>query len=213
MKYVRVLRLDIFATGVLRTLAGKQKPISHGLGEGRRQAHSRSICRAQLAPQSSWHSWHSEEMKAARSRTKRSKAAEGTGCLGTGGIVCGVCLLQLVSCGVCTRSSIIVLGHSTRCWHVLVTDVFEIEAVGPTCRPALVIFFVVCAVCGVPLSRNKAWVGFELLHRSHQLGMSARVPEWVVRWSKEIAELKTVNKTTYEEGLGRTMHVAGAFEP
>ena len=74
-------------------------------------------------------------------------------------------------------------------------------------------------VSGVPLSWSKiaggdtvAWVGFEILHRSYSLGISARRAEWFVRWTREIASRPVVNMDKFEEGLGRIMYVAGALE-
>ena len=102
---------------------------------------------------------------------------------------------------------------------MLVADDFHLEAGGAEYRPALVVFFVLCAVAGVPLSWNKtaggdvvSWVGFELLHRCHKIGLTERRAAWFVRWTREIAAQKTVNLTQFEEGLGRVMYVAGALQ-
>ena len=79
--------------------------------------------------------------------------------------------------------------------------------------------FVLCATCNVPLSWNKtaggdteAWVGFELLHRGHQLGISQRRAERFIRWSRGVASSEFVKMSTFEEGLGRIAYVAGALE-
>ena len=110
-------------------------------------------------------------------------------------------------------------GHSARTWHMLVADDFHLEAGGAEYRSELIVFFVLCAVSGVPLSWNKtaggdvvAWVGFELLHRSHKVGLTLRRAEWFVRWTREVAGSRTVNMSNFEEGLGRVMYVAGALE-
>ena len=107
------------------------------------------------------------------------------------------------------------VGRAAHTWHMLVADDFHLEVGGAEYRPALV-FFVLCAVASVPLSWNKAgggdvvsWVGFELLHRCHKIGLTERRAAWFVRWRREIAARKTVN---IEEGLGRVMHVAGALQ-
>ena len=104
-------------------------------------------------------------------------------------------------------------------WHMLVADDFLLEAGGPEYRSALMAFFVLCAVSGAPLSWNKtaggdtvSWVGFELLLRSHKLGISQRRAEWFTRWTREVAQAGHVNISTFEEGLGRVMYVAGALE-
>ena len=71
--------------------------------------------------------------------------------------------------------------HTARTWHLLVEDDFHLEAGGSGFRVALFLFFLLCSVAGVPLSWKKtsggdlvSRVGFELLHRSFQLGISAR---------------------------------------
>ena len=90
---------------------------------------------------------------------------------------------------------------------------------GPQYRPALLVFFVLCAVTGFPLSWNKTaggdlvtGVGFELLHQTHQLGISARRAEWFVKWSRDMASKRVVHMHSFEEGLGRITYVAGALE-
>ena len=59
------------------------------------------------------------------------------------------------------------------------------------CRSPFLSSFVLCDSCRVPLSWRKtaggdtvAWVGFELLHRSSQGGITLRRAEWFIRWSK-----------------------------
>ena len=111
------------------------------------------------------------------------------------------------------------VGRAAHTWHMLVADDFHLEAGGKEYRPALVVFFVLCAVAGVPLSWNKtaggdfvSWVGFELLHRCHKIGLTERRAAWFVRWTREVAGQKTVNMTQFEEGLGRVMYVAGALQ-
>ena len=102
---------------------------------------------------------------------------------------------------------------------MLVADDYHLEAGGAEYRSALIVFFVLCAVSGVPLSWNKtaggdvvSWVGFELLHRSCKVGLTSRRAEWFVRWTREVAGSRTVNMSSFEEGLGRVMYVAGALE-
>ena len=79
-----------------------------------------------------------------------------------------------------------------------------------------------CAVAGVPLSWAKTargggrdtvtWVGFEMSHRTTQLGISQRRADWFMKWASEVAASRTVNMISFEEGLGRVMYVAGALE-
>ena len=55
-------------------------------------------------------------------------------------------------------------------------------------------------------------VRFELLHRSHSLGISQRRAQWFTRWCREVAASGHVLMNNFEEGLGRIMYVAGALE-
>ena len=110
-------------------------------------------------------------------------------------------------------------GDKSATWHMLVADDFLLEAGDQDYRFALVSFFVLCAVVGMPLSWNKTaggetvtWVGFELLHGTRQLGISSRRAEWIVQWTAEVAASSTVHLRSFEEGLGRVMYVAGALE-
>ena len=55
---------------------------------------------------------------------------------------------------------------------------------------AIISFFVLCSVLGVPLSWKKtagcdtvSWVG--LLHRSYKIGLSERRSQWFQRWTRE----------------------------
>ena len=89
------------------------------------------------------------------------------------------------------RLSQYLAGHRASTWHMLVADDFHLEAGGQGYRPALIVFFALCAACGVPLSWNKtsggdvtAWVGFELLHRSYKLGISRSRAEWFIKWTR-----------------------------
>ena len=68
---------------------------------------------------------------------------------------------------------------------MVVADDYHLEAGGEHYRFALFAFFLLCCTCGVPLSWNKTaggetviWVGFELLHSTHHLGISQRRAEW-----------------------------------
>ena len=54
--------------------------------------------------------------------------------------------------------------------------------------------------------------GFELLLRSRKLGISQRRVEWFTRWTREVVQAGHINISTFEEGLGRVMYVAGALE-
>ena len=110
-------------------------------------------------------------------------------------------------------------GGAARTWHLLVADDFHLEAGGPAYREALMVFFVLCSVAGIPLEWPKtaggntvSWVGFELLHRSYKVGLSERRAQWFHRWTREVADAGYVHMDAFEEGLGRVMYVAGALE-
>ena len=111
-------------------------------------------------------------------------------------------------------------GKSATTWHMLVADDYHLEAGGEQYRFALIAFFIVCAVAGVPpvMEQNfrqresVTWVGFELPHKSRQLGTSQRRADWFTRWTSEVAGSSTVHMGSFEEGLGRVMFVAGALE-
>ena len=83
----------------------------------------------------------------------------------------------------------------------------------------LIIFFVLCSTCGVPLSWSKTaggdslvWVCFEILLQPYSLGLSQRRAEWFVKWTTQVAPARTKHMAAFEEGLGRIMFVVGALE-
>ena len=110
-------------------------------------------------------------------------------------------------------------ADTSKSWHMLVADDYLLESGGPEYRVGLLLFFVLCAVIGVPLSWHKTcggdtlvWVGFELPLRSRCVGISARRAEWFTCWAETVASSTTIHMGTFEEGLGRIMFVAGALE-
>ena len=110
-------------------------------------------------------------------------------------------------------------GHTSTSWHMLVADDYPSESGGPGYRCGLLLFFVLCAAVGVPLSWRKTcggdtlvWVGFEILLRSRCVGISSRRAEWFLRWVEKVAGSPTVQMASFEEELGRIMFVAGALE-
>ena len=110
-------------------------------------------------------------------------------------------------------------ASSANTWHLLVADDYHLEAGGTEYRAAIISFFVLCAVIGVPLAWKKtaggdtvSWVGFELLHRSYKIGLSEKRAQWFQRWTRETADSGYVHMSAFEEGLGRIMYVASALE-
>ena len=57
------------------------------------------------------------------------------------------------------------------------------------------------------------WVGFELLHRSFQVGISARRAEWFSRWTRDTVSADHTHIGKFEEGFGRVVYVVGAPIP
>ena len=49
------------------------------------------------------------------------------------------------------RRSCVASGHRASTWHMLVADDFHLKTCGQAYRPALIVFFALCATCGVPL--------------------------------------------------------------
>ena len=84
-----------------------------------------------------------------------------------------------------------------RTWHMVVADDHHLEAGRPAYRSALMVFFVLCAVSGVPLAWHKtlggdvvSWVGFELLHHSRS---------WFINWTREVAAAEHVLMSSFEK--------------
>ena len=110
-------------------------------------------------------------------------------------------------------------GKAATTWHLLVADDFHLEAGGSEYRAGLITFFILCSLIGIPLSWNKtaggdviSWVGLELSHSTHQLGITEKRAAWFIQWTQEHSAKRFVHMARYEEGLGRLMFVAGALE-
>ena len=98
-------------------------------------------------------------------------------------------------------------------------DDYHVEAGGVGYREAVMTFFVLCQVSGVPLSWQKtagadtiARAGFETLHHNYSLGITERRAERFARWAEEVAAAGHINTHSFEEGLGRITYAAGALE-
>ena len=109
-------------------------------------------------------------------------------------------------------------GDTAQSWHLLVADDFHLDAGGGSYREALLSFFILCALSGVPLPWSKtagedkvAWLGFEILHRSYSLGISARQAEWFVRWTRDMASRPVVNMDNFEGRSGKNNVRSGSF--
>ena len=137
-----------------------------------------------------------------------------------GHVWCRFCLLLLGSRCLGDRASYSVprSRHSADLAHGG-SQRLPLEAGGPSYRFALLSFFVLSSVVGVPLSCNKksggdtvVWYGFELLHRTRHLGLFVRRAEWFTKWARETADATFVHMAQFEEVLGRIMFVVGALE-
>ena len=107
-------------------------------------------------------------------------------------------------------------GRAATTWHQLVADDFHLEAGCQDYRSALVSFLVLCSLARVALSWGRrrggdavTWVGFELLQRTCQPGISERHASWLIRWTYKVADSQTINITSLEEVFGRVMYIAG----
>ena len=143
-----------------------------------------------------------------RQRTGKSHRRTGLALVGMPGTLKGRCLRKFH-------------GHVRRCLNIILLasrgallpspctcsspDDFHLQASGAACREALLIFltFVRCQAHRCLGTRQRegilvVWVGFKLLHRSRQLGISQRRAEWFVRWTKEIVEANFVLMASFE---------------
>ena len=111
-------------------------------------------------------------------------------------------------------------GDTAQAWHLLVADDFHLDAGGGGYPEALLSFFVLCALSG---SRSPGQRPSEAT-RSRGKGSRSCTGitewrsqlvvqnEWFAKWTREVASNPVVNMDTFEEGLGRIMYVAVAFE-
>ena len=54
--------------------------------------------------------------------------------------------------------------------------------------------------------------GFDILHRTHQPGISERRAAWFIKWIRQVPNSERIDITTFEEGLKRVMYVARETE-
>ena len=114
-------------------------------------------------------------------------------------------------------------GHSSTSWHMLVADDYLLES--GVLATVLGFFYSSCSVLSLAYHYHDirrvgeggggdtlVWVGFEILLRSHSVGISSRRAEWFVRWAEKVASSTTIHMASFQEGLGRIMFVAGALE-
>ena len=62
------------------------------------------------------------------------------------------------------------------------------------------------------VTRCRGWDLIELLHRSHKIGLTERRAQWFQKWTRVVKDAGYVHMSSFEEGLGRVMYVAGALE-
>ena len=58
---------------------------------------------------------------------------------------------------------------------------------------------------------SRGWMGFELLPRSFQIGISTRRAEWFATCTRDIASADHVHMGNFEEGSGHVLFVVGAL--
>ena len=128
--------------------------------------------------------------------------------VGTFGISSASCCWSRVA-GATGRLAHHLVSSITSTWHMLVADDCVLECGGPRYRMGLVICFVLCATCRASSvlgqtagGDNLVWVGFEILLRSHSLGLTQRRTEWFVEWTSQVASSPTFHVASFEEGLG-----------
>ena len=112
----------------------------------------------------------------------------------------------------CTTDAAELRWNGNLSWSVT----FQRLHVVSSAREPLIIFFLVCTTRKVPISWNKrdtvVWVGFGLLYRSHQLGISQRRAEWFIKCTRDVAEMAFFSMSSSEGDLGEIMFVPSALE-
>ena len=83
------------------------------------------------------------------------------------------------------------VDHAAHTWHLLVADDFLLEASGPYYREALIVFFLLCSSCNVPLSWNMTAGG-------------TQSPGLASRW--DLSEARRMADQMGERGRGLDVH-------
>ena len=136
--------------------------------------------------------------------------------VGTFGVASTSCYWSRVSSAL-GRLSQYLAAASAHTWHMVVADDYHLEENTIASRCSL--SFSSATRLGyhsLGTRRQVArelvvWVGFELLHSTHHLGISQRRAEWFTKSAREVADSDQVHMGR-EEGLGRIMFAVGALE-
>ena len=90
-------------------------------------------------------------------------------------------------------------------WHMLVADDYHLEAGGTGYQRALVVFLVVCAACGVPLSWNKTAAGDSVVDRLRtastklQVGNVPKTGRLVHTFDREVASADMLQRSNFKD--------------
>ena len=110
-------------------------------------------------------------------------------------------------------------GWEHRMWLLLVADDLAASAAGPHYRRALLLIILVFEMVGIPLSWKKisggytiGWVGYELLLKEFQLGITQNRAAWLDGWYSRMLLDRCVQVGRFQESLGRAAFVCGALE-
>ncbi|CAK0883391.1 unnamed protein product [Prorocentrum cordatum] len=101
-------------------------------------------------------------------------------------------------------------------FHLVYADDGLIIATGAVFERKLLLVLLIMVTLGVPLAPGKLRggveidrVGYHILIREVELGISQRRRDWAVRWCSEVADAPVMLVATVREGLGRLMFAAG----
>ena len=111
------------------------------------------------------------------------------------------------------RISQCVVGDSAATWHKLVADDNHLEGEQYRFCTDVVLHYLFHHGCTfVSGGETVTWVGFELLHRTRQPGISQGRADWFRRWTTEDPSSSSVHTSSFEEGVGQVMYVAWALK-
>ena len=107
-------------------------------------------------------------------------------------------------------------GHSSTSWHMLVAEDYLLESGGPDYRIGLLLFFVLCAVVGIPLSWHKTCgggthsSGSDLRYYCARDGLEFRQEELsgLSVGAEDVANSPTVSHRIFR-GMACSYHVRG----
>ena len=121
--------------------------------------------------------------------------------------------------GAMVRAAHYLAGTELPMWLPLVADDLLAPSGSAQIRSSLMLVIAWFVVPGLPLSWSKIgggerveWVGYELLLREAQLGITEKRAGWLLAWYCRLLEDGVVQVGRFQEGLGRAAFVCGALE-